>query len=1113
MEQHGMTNLAQLDPPKATGLIVHILQAIAQLEKKIRPQQLLMARYYTTQDQPRLKRGESNLQWDFELQGVAPVRGQFNTSILFELDPKQLGNMLDPNAGRVIRQLNAQCSCTETIKPCVHQIHCLHFIRRQLSQRSPEGAIQWMESCITDGRHAGRKLVESLTYLQELPSASETPPEELERDRLMRIQWRLSFSNASVKIHAYLQTMRKKGGWNKGRHLKDGLDTVDEAALVHPSDRMLILLLQSAEESYRGQTPRIVRECLNLLKDHPHLTLDDELQTPIRVQDCPIELRVEQQGDIYRPSVYQGENQIISLRDNPNYFMGSINNYESILLRLDRDQRCVWISSLDARMKRLIEDLHAAERREAVLDQESAEQFVDLVATAADPKWIQINLPEKLAGPEQPLDPIIEVHLSPFGKEGLLVALRVACDAVADQPVPGMEPDCLRVATPAGRFQLMRALDAEASRADELTGALELGQLLYESPYTWIAENPDIALDLLRRIQSMGESAPTVCWPKSQPMRIIGEITPQRLQVKLTSQRDWFGVEGIAKLEGLEIPLAELLAALRGGRRFVPLGDGQFAMISDSLRQRLNSIQDVSQSESGAIRVSRAATAVVEEALGSDISYESDVAWRDALDRLANARNFTPVLPKQLNADLRDYQKTGFAWLSRLARWGIGGCLADDMGLGKTVQALGVLLERANKGAALIIAPTSVGSNWQRETERFAPTLNAKLYREHDRQTLVDNAGPGDLIITSYQLLQRDVERFTARAWHTLVLDEAQFIKNFQTKTAQAVRQLDADWRLALSGTPLENHLGELWSLMRTISPGLLGSWDRFRKSFAEPIERQGDRDRLQALGRVVRPFILRRTKKEVLSELPERTEVVRLAEFSEEERKKYDAARMAALSELTSSGDGENEGQMRIRVLAWLTRLRQLACHPGLIDKRWDKSSAKLDLFLEIVAELREGEHRALVFSQFVQHLSLLREALDKQGVRYQYLDGSTPAAKRQEAVDRFQAGEGELFLISLKAGGTGLNLTAADYVIHMDPWWNPAVEDQATDRAHRIGQQRAVTVYRLVAKDTIEQQILALHADKRELISGVLDGADRAGKMSTEELVSLIRLSHVES
>lgn len=1107
-----MTNLAQLDPPKATGLIVHILQAIAQLEKKIRPQQLLMARYYSTNDLPRLKRAESTLQWDFELQGVSPVRGQYNTSILFDLDTRHLSASVDDPSVRVVRQLSAQCSCTEEIKPCVHQIFCLHFLRRNLSQKSTDDAMQWMESCITDGRHAGKKFVESLDYLK-IPELEPTDEEPQERERLTRIQWRIAFTQNSVRINPYLQTMRKRGGWNKGRLVRESLDTVDETTLSHPADRTLVLLLQAAEESYRGQTPRMIRECFKLLYDHPNVTLDDENQTPIRIRESPLEVRVEEESETYRPSVFQGDYQIVSTKDAANCSIGSINNNESVMFRLDRDQRCILVSTLDQKMKRLIDDLQMAERREAVFDQETAERFADLVAAAANPLQVQINLPERLAGPEQPLEPNIELHLSPFGKESLMVSLRVACDLVREAPVPGMEPDRLRVATAAGRFQLLRALEEEAMRADEIAGVLELGRLSYESPYTWVAETPDESLDLIQRIQQLGEGAPTVCWPKSQPMRIIGEITPQRLQVRLTSQRDWFGVEGVAQLEGLEIPLAELLAALRGGRRFVPLGDGQFAMISEQLRQRLNSIQDVSTTDSGQIRVSRAATAVIEEALGTDITFEADSSWRDALDRLRTAKTLQPKVPSNLMADLREYQKSGYSWLARLAHWGIGGCLADDMGLGKTVQTLGVLIDRANKGAALIIAPTSVGSNWQREAERFAPSLKPKLYREHDRQTLIDSAGPGDLIITSYQLLQRDVERFTARSWYTLVLDEAQFIKNFQTKTAQAVRQLDADWRIALSGTPLENHLGELWSLMRTVSPGLLGSWDRFRKNFAEPIERQGNRDRLQALGRVVRPFILRRTKKEVLSELPERTEVVRYAELSTEERKKYDAARMAAINELTQPEGEEGEAQMRIRVLAWLTRLRQLSCHPALVDKRWTESSAKLDLFMEIVEELREGEHRALVFSQFVQHLSLLREALDKVGVTYQYLDGSTPAAKRQEAVDRFQAGEGDLFLISLKAGGTGLNLTAADYVIHMDPWWNPAVEDQATDRAHRIGQQRAVTVYRLVAKDTIEQQILALHADKRELISGVLDGADRAGRMSTDELVSLIRLSQFES
>lgn len=1108
-----MTSLAQLDSPKASGLVVHILSSIAQLEKRFRPQQLLMSRYFSSNDLPRLKKSETSLQWNFELEGVSPVRGQFTTNVTIELDPNQFQFIDDISSSGVVRNVGMTCSCTETIKPCVHQIFCLNYLRRQLSQRSPEAAIEWMLSCISDGRQAGRKLVESLQYLK--PEV-EPPPEDYDPDeepeRLQRLQWRLNVTSYGCQIHAYLQTSRKRGGWNKGRPIRENLDSVPELALSQTSDKMLVLLLQSAEDSYRGQTPRIIRECLRMMIDHPNVTLDDAIQTPVKIREVPIEIRLESQGDVFKPSICQADEQIDAIHENPTLFLGNINTRESLLLRMDQERRILWMSTLDQRILRLINDLSTAERREAVLDREAAEHFADLIVHVAEPRRIDVQFPELLAGPEQPLEPKIELQLSPRGKEALQVALRVSCDAVSEQPIPGVEPERLRIATAAGRFQLLRALDEESSRADEITEQLQLQLLTTDGTYTWLALSPDEALDLLQRIEQLGDAAPTVCWPKSQPMHVIGEITPQRLQVKLTSGRDWFGVDGVANLDGLEIPLAELLAALRQGRRFVPLGDGQFALISESLRQRLGAIQDVSTGDQGQIRVSKAGTAIIEEALGSDISVEADMSWRDALERLASAKKMIPVVPSTLQADLRDYQTAGYGWLARLAHWGIGGVLADDMGLGKTVQALGILLERAKNGAALIIAPTSVGSNWQRETERFAPSLRPLLYREHDRQALIDAAGPGDLIITSYQLLQRDIDRFAERAWNTLVLDEAQFIKNYQTKTAQAVRMIQADWHLALSGTPLENHLGELWSLMRTVSPGLLGSWDRFRKNFAEPIERHNNRDRLQALGRVVRPFILRRTKREVLSELPERTEIIRLAELSEEERKKYDAARMAALSELTKPAGADNDQQMRIRVLAWLTRLRQLSCHPRLVDKRWDKSSAKLDLFMEIVDELREGEHRALVFSQFVQHLSLLRESLDKVGITYQYLDGATPAAKRQEAVDRFQAGEGDLFLISLKAGGTGLNLTAADYVIHMDPWWNPAVEDQATDRAHRLGQMRAVTVYRLVARDTIEQQILAMHEDKRELISGVLDGADRAGRMSTDELISLIRLSQIE-
>jgi SNF2 family DNA or RNA helicase len=268
------------------------------------------------------------------------------------------------------------------------------------------------------------------------------------------------------------------------------------------------------------------------------------------------------------------------------------------------------------------------------------------------------------------------------------------------------------------------------------------------------------------------------------------------------------------------------------------------------------------------------------------------------------------------------------------------------------------------------------------------------------------------------------------------------------------------------------------------------------------------DDDKRKSLAKLVRPFILRRTKDRVLKELPPRTEITLHAELSKAERKRYEDTRLAALTELSGSGqDDQGGGQQRIRTLAWLTKLRQLACHPGLVDQSWKKSSAKLDLLLSLIDELREGNHRALIFSQFVKHLTLIRQVLDDREIEYQYLDGATPAKERQRRVDAFQAGEGDLFLISLKAGGTGLNLTGADYVIHLDPWWNPAVEDQATDRAHRIGQERPVTVYRLVAEGTIEEQILALHADKRELVAGVLDGTDLAAKMDTEMLIRLIK------
>ena len=400
--------------------------------------------------------------------------------------------------------------------------------------------------------------------------------------------------------------------------------------------------------------------------------------------------------------------------------------------------------------------------------------------------------------------------------------------------------------------------------------------------------------------------------------------------------------------------------------------------------------------------------------------------------------------------------------------------------------------------------------NWAAEIARFAPTLTSHcLAAASDRAGLVVGLGRRDVLVCSYGLLHQAADLLAGRAWQMVVLDEAQAIKNADTKRAQASLQLQAGFRLALTGTPVENYLDELWSLFNFVNPGLLGSRQGFQKRFSGPIERDRDSHARQALRALIRPFLLRRTKAAVLSELPPRTEQTVIVEMNEAERAFYEALRQRALESiagLDASGDAAG-GKRKIHILAEITRLRRACCNPALIDAAAGVPSGKLEAFLDLVEDLVRNRHKALVFSQFVGHLGLVRQALDARGIRYEYLDGSTPSAERERRVAAFQAGGAELFLISLRAGGTGLNLTAADYVVHLDPWWSPAVEDQASDRAHRIGQERPVTIYRLIMQDSIEERILRLHSDKRDLASELLEGGEASARLSEEALLDLIR------
>jgi SNF2 family DNA or RNA helicase len=541
--------------------------------------------------------------------------------------------------------------------------------------------------------------------------------------------------------------------------------------------------------------------------------------------------------------------------------------------------------------------------------------------------------------------------------------------------------------------------------------------------------------------------------------------------------------------------------------RFVQLSNGQFIALTQEFRKRLeelNTFATESSAENQNEIVIHPLAALPLEKLTEQANTRADKQWRNQLSTIQDTQSFAPEVPSTLQAELRDYQIEGYHWLARLAQWGVGGCLADDMGLGKTLQSLAIILLRAADGPSLVVAPTSVSTNWITEVLRFTPTLSIKQLAPKDRDKTISNLTKFDLLITTYTLLQHEKEQLAQVEWQTIVLDEAQAIKNAATKRSQAAMALQGGFRLITTGTPIENHLGELWNLFHFINPGLLGTHKQFNERYAIPIERFNNRDARLKLKKLIRPFILRRIKSQVLEELPPRTEVTLEVTMNEEEKHFYEALRQNALDLLEGSAD--NRGR-HLQILTEIMKLRQACCNPRLVAADTRIPSSKLDVFASLIDELIAGRHKVLVFSQFIGHLDIIREHLDKKQITYQYLDGSTSSKHRKERVEAFQDGQGDLFLISLKAGGLGLNLTAADYVIHMDPWWNPAIEDQASDRAHRIGQTRPVTIYRLVCKNTIEEKIVTLHQEKRDLADSLLEGTDMSARLNSEELLDLIR------
>lgn len=583
-------------------------------------------------------------------------------------------------------------------------------------------------------------------------------------------------------------------------------------------------------------------------------------------------------------------------------------------------------------------------------------------------------------------------------------------------------------------------------------------------------------------------------------------LEPGALQFQVRSHIDWFELHAEVDFAGQRVPFPELLAALARGESTVRLDDGSLGLLPEEWFHQYGMLANLGIAEEDHVRFSKNQVGILDALLATQQNVDFDITFRELRDRLQNFTGITPAdEPAGFGGTLRAYQREGVGWLEFLKQFDFGGCLADDMGLGKTIQLLALLLEhhrnRKDKKASLVVVPKSLIFNWLKECRSFTPQLNVLEYTGLERAKLRNEFQNADLILTTYGTLRRDVLLLREIEFEYVVLDEAQAIKNSRSQVAKAVRLLRSRHRLALSGTPIENHLGDLWSIFEFLNPGMLG-----RASLFKSDSDFNNAETRVMLAKALRPFILRRSKIQVADELPDKVEQTIFCKMGEQQLRLYEELRDHYRQSLLGMIRREGMAKSKIHVLEALLRLRQACCHPGLLDKSHeDETGAKLDVLLLQLEELLSEGHKALVFSQFTSMLAIVKKHLDKKGIVYEYLDGQT--RKRKEHVERFQNDpECGVFLISLKAGGLGLNLTAADYVFILDPWWNPAVEAQAIDRAHRIGQQRHVFAYRLICRDTVEEKIAALQEHKRELAEAILQEDNNLLKdLSLEDLTLL--------
>lgn len=844
---------------------------------------------------------------------------------------------------------------------------------------------------------------------EKRPAPTAAPGEDIRTDRLI---WEINTEYGGLSLEAFHQ-QRKGNAWSKGRkigrHRLYELYKSPEFAFFTDQDRAICQALEmDVSRNYYGYTETSYHfdllKAARALIGHPCVFKEGKRESPLEI--------VEQEPKLI---VVQGSDDQIELSLDP-----SPRDAEQSLRIVKEGTHRVAIVFYNEQHRKLHQVLGGKLR----VPREAAQQVVESVQQVASLVTVQSEITgEGKRGASVPGDPQPHAHLVPF-QSGLRVEFYV-------RPL-GEQGPCFRpgegganlMATVEGRpMTARRDLAEEVNRLEEMIAACPSIASRLEFGWTAGFPSPMEALDMLLQLEDqVSQKRVVLHWPQGNGWEVAGRAAESQLRLNIRRDRDWFAASGELKIDSrLTLDLMKLLDLVEATPgRFVRLDDGRFLALTEQLREKVDELAAYGERTKGKNKLRfPPVRAVMLEDLEQSVQLKSDKYWKEWTLRMRQSAELLPEVPSTLQAELRDYQVDGFRWLARLSNWGMGGCLADDMGLGKTLQAIALLLFRASEGPALVVAPTSVVFNWHSELQRFAPSLNVQLYAEGDREAVLRKAGSRDVILCSYGLLQGEAERLQKVNWHTVVLDEAQAIKNAATLRSKAARSLTADFRLILTGTPLENHLGELWNLFEFINPGLLGSLEDFQRRFAIPIERDHCRETRRRLKKMVQPFLLRRTKSQVLPELPPRTEVTLMVTLSDEEAALYEALRQRALERLSEGADNK---QTQLQIFAELTRLRRACCHPQLVMDDWKYPGSKLALFTETLEEILANQHKVLVFSQFVDHLTILRDELDRRGVSYQYLDGSTPARQRKQRVEACQGGGGRCVSDQSQGGGAGI-------------------------------------------------------------------------------------------